>query len=123
MIEEQIARGPFREFNVLGHRCTIEFIRAEMADKKFNRENDQLVFWIGFSPNVGSVISTGVVLPIKDYDRTKLLSALHMAIEDKIRRLEKEAEIKAAREEVQDTKRGALNGIVTWVSNLLAPEK
>lgn len=123
MLEEVIARGPFRELEVLDYKCTIEFIRAELEDKRYNREADQMVFWVKFNPEVCGVISTGVALPIRDYDEKSLLTALSAAIEDRIYRIEKEYEIKAVQEEVQDTRRKTLNNIVTMISSMLSVEK
>jgi hypothetical protein len=121
MLEEVIARGPFREFGVLGHRCTIEFIRAELADKKFNRDYDQIVFWIKFSPEVCSVISTAVALPVRDYTIDTLLPLLKASIEDCMKRIEKEYEIKLAQEEVQDSKREKTNILINRIATMLYP--
>jgi hypothetical protein len=123
MLEEVIARGPFREFEVLDYRCTIEFIRAEIGDKRYNRETDQLFFWVKFNPEVCSIISTGVALPLRDYDEKSLIQALGAVIEDRIYRIQKEYEIKAIQEVLLDSRREKLNALVSRISTLLAVKK
>lgn len=103
---------------VAGHKVTIESIKGGLAD--IWHKEDYLCVWISFDPHVENVISTGIELPIKNYDKGELIQAVKHKLERKIpemkdefRKRQEEREIKTRRQEDLDSLAKQLETIIS----------
>jgi len=59
----------------INYKVTIKSIKAALEDR-YGWKTDHINVWLEFEPTVGSVSSTGIDLPIANYTKDSLLSAI-----------------------------------------------
>lgn len=61
--------------DLLGHEAEVERIKGELKFPPWHKE-DHLVVWLSFKEAVGSTLSFGIGLPVRNYGRDELLQAI-----------------------------------------------
>ena len=71
------------EIEILGHKAKIESIRGQRLLEDWDK--DQLIVRVTFAEAVGGILSFGVYLPAKTYDRAEFLYNVQLRGEETLR--------------------------------------
>lgn len=66
---------PLAGVTILGHKAYITGIGADQADGVW-RKKDEIHVWLTFDEPIGSTISFGTSVPVKEYTREQFLKAV-----------------------------------------------
>ena len=62
------------EVEIMGHKAKIERVSTQLGERSIDiSAKDHLVVWLAFDEAVGSLLSFGILLPVKKYDREEFL--------------------------------------------------
>lgn len=71
---------------ILGNKAHIESVTGRAADKTW-RPEDAIQVWLGFEEAVGSILSFGINLTVREYTRDEFLKAVQQEGEHTLKRM------------------------------------
>jgi len=103
---------------VLGYKVTIGSIQGRRADGIWHKEA-YLDVWISFEPHVESVISTAIVLPIKNYGKEEFIKAVKAEVEKRIPEIEAGTRERQERSRVEAKEQEELDSFASQIESMI----
>lgn len=100
------------------YQVTIKSIKADPADR-YGWKKDHLVAWLKFDPTVGSVIETGIDLPIREYTREELLAAIVAKAQELINQLLADQKRERQESDIKESHKAELDAYAEKLNTLL----